>query len=192
MFDTELRRHFCLWITTEHGCRRRRAGLPPLPDEELARAIRRLKFGSAALQLAPTTMHLSSRSSWDTLQPQQSQPPRGQGGAAARAAAAAAAHYEDSKTPEQRALAQRQLALGMRTVVYGTAVTATAFAGAATALAWHYDLRSLEECRAALRQWGQRLRPRLQAAMLPWREYMQGLAQPRGSGGAGAAAERPR
>ena len=162
-------------------CRRRRAGLPPLPDDELARAIRRLKFGSAALQLAPATMHLSTQSSWDSLQPHRGHDAaaRGSGGAAPRLAAR---YKEAGSTPEQRALAQRQLALGMRTVAYGSAVTVTAFAGAATALAWHYNIRSFEECRGALHAWGKGLQPRLRAAMLPWREYMQSLMAPRHGG----------
>jgi hypothetical protein len=149
-----------------HVCRRRRAGLPPLPDEELARAIRRLKFGSAALAVVPSSMSLSANATWAAPARQ---------GTKSDGTVRYASRYE--VTPEQRALERRQFALGMRTAAYGTAVALLCMSGAATGVAWRYDLRNWDDCRVALHAWGQSWRPRMQAAMLPWRDYMRSFVR---------------
>ena len=146
-------------------CRRKRAGLPPLPDEHLIRAIRRLKFSSAALAVVPTGLSLSSGDSWKSLQ----RVPRVTEAGPVRYAS----RYE--QTPEQRVLAQRQLAIGMRTAAYGTMLTALTVAGGVTLIAWRNDLRDWGDCRRAMRRWGQGLRPRIQATMAPWRDYARSL-----------------
>jgi hypothetical protein len=85
--------------------------------------------------------------------------------------------YEVS--PERQLLEQRQLALAMRTAAYSTALAGLAAAAAVTTIAWRHDLHTWDDCTAALRAWGQSWRPRIQATMLPWRDYAQSWVRAR-------------
>ena len=149
-------------MTRAAARRRRRAGLPPLPDADLAKAIRQLKFGTAALAVVPSGMSLSTANAMRTAQ---------RSSRAAEGPLRYESRYEMS--PERLELAKRQFALGLRTAAYGTGVTALLFGGVVTTIAYRCDLRSWEDCRGALRSWGSACRPVLQDALRPWRDYAQ-------------------
>jgi hypothetical protein len=139
------------------SCRRRRAGLPPLSDTELARAIQKLTFGAAVLDIVPSRMSLSTSDAFRTAQQRSEE-----------FSVRYASRYEMS--PEKAELARRHLALNLRVAAYGTMATALALGGVVTAVAWQLDLRSWEDCRRGLHAWGRSCRPWLQDAMRPWRE----------------------
>jgi hypothetical protein len=146
-------------------CRRRQAGLPPLPDAELASAIRKLTLGAAALNiLVPSSMSLSKGAALQVGRQ-----------CSERSSALYTSRYEVS--PEKAELARRQLALSLRVAAYSTMATVVALGGVVTAAAWRWDLRSWEDCKGALRAWGQRTRPWLQDTMRPWRDSAERWAQ---------------
>ena len=142
--------------------RRKQAGLPPLPDAELVKAIRRLHFGSVALDLVPASMTLSRQTSWKHARK-----------SSADAAVRFASRYE--QTPEQQLLAKRQLALGLRTAAYGTMATALVLGGGVTLLAWQYGLRDWDDCKVALKECGQSFREPIRARIEPWRAFGERL-----------------
>ena len=154
-------------------CRRRRAGLPPFPEHELARAVRQLKLGSAAL-LVPAEMSLSQSKGWrnvrnasdvsggaEDYQERTSRAPRGDHPAAATR----------KIPPELEAMSSRQFAVALRTTVYGTGASIVFMAGAVTAAAAYCNVWTVEQGRMALKRWGQSWRDPIRAVVMPWAEW---------------------
>jgi hypothetical protein len=150
--------------------RRRRAGLPPLADEELSRAVRQLRCGAAAL-MVPAAMSLSRSASLAeaTQHGGSGRPHRHSTTFAGQRFAST--RYE--QTPEQIALARRQFVLALRTACYGTALGVLLATGGVTALAWRNDVHSWRDARDALRRQGAALRGPIREVVLPWRRYAQ-------------------
>lgn len=152
-------------------CRRRRAGLPPLPEHELAKAVRQLKLGSAAL-LVPAEMTLSQSKGWRNVknsaytaghdEEDPYRPPRTDHPAAAT---------RSKMAPEMQHLSSRQFAIALRTTVYGTGASVVLMAGAVTAFAAYYGVWTAEQGRLALKSWGQSWREPIRDVVMPWAEW---------------------
>ena len=156
------------------SCRRRKAGLPPLPEHELARAVRQLKLGSAAL-LVPAEMTLSQSKGWrnvrnasesagveDNYQDHTSRASRGDHPAAATRTKIA---------PELQAMSSRQFAVALRTTVYGTGASIVFMAGAVTAVAAYCNVWTVEQGRMGMKRWGQSWRDPIRSVVMPWAEW---------------------
>eukprot|EP00892_Ulva_mutabilis_P009141 jgi/Ulvmu1/659/UM010_0030.1 len=171
---------------------RKRAGLPPLPEAELARAVRQLRLGSAAL-LVPAELSLSTRQSWRTarasapgnaagaLPPPSDYRRSSAAGGVARGGRAhvgehPAALQRAALSPEQQLLADRQAAVALRSAAYGTMAGVAALGLGATAFAASCGVWSVEDAQGALRRWGRSWRDPIRAAVLPWAAWARALA----------------
>lgn len=178
-------------VTRRYGCRRQRAGLPPLPEADLARAVRQLRLGSAAL-LVPSELSLSTRQSWRTARA--SAPPDAAGAlpppsdsrytsTVSRAARGSRAHAGEhpaalrraALSPEQQALANRQAAVALRSAAYGTMAGIVALGLGVTAFAASCGVWSVQDAQGALRRWGQSWREPIRGAFLPWVTWARSL-----------------
>lgn len=174
----------------QHGCRRKRAGLPPLSEAELAKAVRQLRLGSAAL-LVPSELSLSTRQSWKTardsapgatagaLPPPDTRYSSAAGAGMARGGRVHAAEHPAARSAlsaEQQALANRQAAVALRSAAYGTMAGVAALGLGVTAFTASCGVWSVQDAQEALRRWGQSWREPIRGAVLPWAAWARSLA----------------
>lgn len=172
----------------QHACRRKRAGLPPLSEAELAKAVRQLRLGSAAL-LVPSELSLSTRQSWKTARdsaPGETAgalpPPDTRYSSAAGVASGGRMHAAEhpaaraALSQEQQALANRQAAVALRSAAYGTMAGLAALGLGVTAFAASCGVWSMQDARQALRRWGQSWREPIRGVVLPWAAWARSLA----------------
>lgn len=141
-----------------------------MPEHELAKAVRQLKLGSAAL-LVPSEMTLSQSKGWRNVRKASNaagdeeefyRAPRGDHPAAAT---------RNKIAPELRAMSARQFAVALRTTVYGTGASVLFIAGAVTAVAAYCGVWTADEGRAVMKRWGESWRDPIRSVVMPWAEW---------------------